>query len=133
VPASERRSWPLLVVALLAIVQGVLGLLRALDLVRVGADVVGRGVLLLPLIGSFIIARGVLIAGIALLYGMFAWGALRHAPWARPIGVVAALLNGLLVVATMVSGGGALATLAWGVVPVVILAYTLISARHRAF
>lgn len=133
-PASERGGSRLLpVVAVLAVAQGVLGALRALELVSLGTDVTGRGVLLLPLIGSLIIVRGVVVAAIAALYAVFAWGAFYRKAWAWPIGMLAALINGLLVVAILIGGDGARGTLLWAVVPVIILIYLLMPAGRRAF
>ena len=60
------RPAGLTVVAVLALAQGVLRVLRALELVRIGSDLVGRGSLLLPLIGAMAFVRGALVAGIAL-------------------------------------------------------------------
>ena len=98
-----------------------------------GSDVAGRGVLLLPVIGSLMIARGILVAGIATLYAAFAWGAFRRKAWAWPIGMLVALVNGLLVVPVLIMEGGLSVTLLWAVVPVVILVYLLTPAGRRAF
>jgi hypothetical protein len=64
------------IVALLAVAQGLLGALRALDLVRIGTDVAERGVVL---IGSLFIARGIFVAALAALYAVFAVGAFQLA------------------------------------------------------
>jgi hypothetical protein len=60
-------------IALLAIAQAAFGVLRALGWFHSGSDLMGQGLLLLPLIGVLAYARGALIAGIALLYIFFAW------------------------------------------------------------
>ena len=39
------------VIALLALVQGSFGALRALDWVRIGTDLLGQGIIFLPLMG----------------------------------------------------------------------------------
>ena len=131
--ASERGFGFLRIIALLAMAQGLLGLLRALELVSIGTDVAGRGAVLLPLIGTLMIVRGVLVAALAGLYAVFAWGALRRKAWARPIGILVALVNAVLVVAVLIGGGGSPGTWLWAVVPVTILVYLLAPAGRHAF
>jgi hypothetical protein len=132
-PASERGGWLLPIVALLAVAQGLFGVLRALELVSIGTDVAARGAVLLPLIGSLFIARGVLVAAIAVLYIVFAVGAFQHKAWAWPMGLLAAVVNESLVVAVLIGGGVVPGTLLWAVVPVIILVYLLMPAGRRAF
>lgn len=131
-PASERNGWLLSIVALLAIAQGVLGALRALELVSLGTDVAGRGVLLLPLVGSLIIARGVVVAALAAVYAVFAWGAFYRKAWAWPIGMLVTLVNGALVAAVLIGEDGAPGTLLWAVVPVMIFVYLLTPTGRRS-
>jgi hypothetical protein len=131
-PAPERGGWLVPIVALLALTQGLLGALRALDLVSIGRDVAADGVLLLPLIGSLFIARGILVAALAALYAVFAVGAFLRKAWARPLGILAALVNALLVLVVLIVGGGALGTWLWAVVPVILLGYLIMPAGRRA-
>ena len=120
------------IVAALALLQGVLGLLRSFDIVRFGVKLTGQGVLLLPMLGILTAARGGLVAIIALLYLVFAVGALRQDAWSWWVGLVAALLNGLLVVNTMVQGASIVLSLLWAVVPLVLVSYLFAPAGRRA-
>jgi hypothetical protein len=122
----------LTIVAALALLQGVLGLLRSFDIVRFGVKLTGQGVLLLPMLGILTAARGGLVAIIALLYLVFAVGALRQDAWSWWVGLAAALLNGLLVVNTMVQGASIPLSLLWAVVPVVLVSYLFAPAGRRA-
>jgi len=49
------------VIALLALAQAAFGVLRALGWFHIGSDLMGRGLLLLPMIGLVAYARGALI------------------------------------------------------------------------
>jgi hypothetical protein len=122
----------LTIVAALALLQGVLGLLRSFDIVRFGVKLTGQGVLLLPMLGILTAARGGLVAIIALLYLVFAVGALRQDGWSWWVGLAAALLNGLLVVNTMVQGASIPLSLLWAVVPLVLVSYLFAPAGRRA-
>jgi hypothetical protein len=110
----------------------VLGLLRSFDIVRFGVNLAGQGALLPPLLGILTAARGGLVAIIALLYLVFAVGALRQDAWSWWVGLAAALLNGLLVVNTMVQGASIVLSLLWAVVPLVLLSYLFAPAGRRA-
>jgi hypothetical protein len=122
----------LTIVAALALLQGVLGLLRSFDIVRFGVKLTGQGVLLLPMLGILTAARGGLVAIIALLYLVFAVGALRQNAWSWWVGLAAALLNGLLVVNAMVQGASIVLSLLWVVVPLVLVSYLFAPAGRRA-
>ena len=130
--APIRRPRGLTIVAALALLQGVLGLLRSFDIVRFGVNLTGQGVLLLPMLGILTAARGGLVAIIALLYLVFAVGALRQDAWSWWVGLAAALLNGLLVVNTMVQGESIPLSLLWAVVPLVLVSYLFAPAGRRA-
>ena len=131
-PAPIRRPRGLTIVAALALLQGVLGLLRGFEIVRFGVNLADRGVLLLPLLGILTAARGGLVAIIAVLYLLFAIGALRQDAWSWWIGLAAALLNGLLVVNAIVQGASIGLSLLWAVVPVVLVSYLFAPAGRRA-
>jgi hypothetical protein len=122
----------LTLVAALALLQGVLGLLRSFDIVRFGVKLTGQGVLLLPMLGILTAARGGLVAIIAVLYLVFAVGALRQDAWSWWVGLVAAFLNGLLVVNTMVQGAPIALSLLWAVVPLILVSYLFAPAGRRA-
>ena len=83
----------LAIVAVLALGQGLVGLLRAMEWIGLGSDLLGRGMLLVPILGALAFLRGFMVADIALLYAAFAWGAFAGHGWAWWIGLVAALLN----------------------------------------
>lgn len=118
------------VIAVLAIAQGVLALLRAFGWFQIGSDFLGRGLLILPLMGLAAYARGFLVAGIALLYVVFAVGAYAHKGWAWSLGVTVAVINLLLVLSVVIQGESLVRGVAWLIVPLVILWY-LFSAPGR--
>jgi hypothetical protein len=122
----------LTIVVALALLQGVLGLLRSLEIVRFGVNLTERGAILLPLLGILTAARGGLVAIIAVLYLVFAVGALRQDAWSWWVGLVAAFLNGLLVVNTMVQGAPIALSLLWAVVPLILVSYLFAPAGRRA-
>jgi hypothetical protein len=119
-------------VVLLGLGQGVLGALRAVQWVEIGTDLLERGVVVVPLMGALAFARGLLVASIALLYAAFAWGALAGRGWAWWLGLVAAILNGLLVVNAMAGGSRLVEALPWAVVPAVVILYLLAPAGRQA-
>ena len=122
----------LAIVAVLALGQGLLGALRALEWVGIGNDLLGRGALVVPILGALSFARGLLVAGVALLYTAFAWGALTGYGWAWWAGLGAALLNGLLVATAIAGGGGLVEAAAWAVVPAILILYLLAPAGRQA-
>ena len=126
-----RTPRDIIALALLAIVQAVLGVLRALEWVRVGGDLVERGLLIVPVMGYVAIARGLLVGAIAILYLTFAWAALTRRRWAARVGLAAALLNGLIVVNALIAGGSVAAALVWAIVPAVLLVYLCSPAAKR--
>jgi hypothetical protein len=117
------------VIAFLALAQAAFGVLRALGWFHTGSDLMGRGLLLLPLIGVVAYARGVLIAGIALLYIFFAWGLFKGRPWARAVGFIAAAVHVLLVLSVLIQGELISQARLWLIVPVTVVGYLLASAR----
>lgn len=132
VAARTRRPLGLTIVAALALLQGALGLLRSFEIVRFGVNLTERGVLLLPLLGILTAARGGLVAIIALLYLLFAVGALRQDAWSWWVGLAAALLNGLLVVNAMAQGASIALSLFWAIVPLILVSYLFAPAGRRA-
>jgi hypothetical protein len=116
-------------VAVLALAQAALGLVRALGFFEMGSDLMGRGVLLLPIIGVVVLVRGALIAGIALLYAFFAWGTLNGRPWVRTVGLIAAAVNLLLVVSVLIQGEPIIRVLLWCIVPIVVVCYLVAQPR----
>jgi hypothetical protein len=122
-----KRTAVTTVIAVLAIMQGILGLLRAVNLFQFGSDVMRQGLLILPLLGMLAYARGLLVVVIALLYVAFAIGLLMRRDWARSLGVVVAVVNLVLVLSVLIQGESLMQALFWMVVPVVILSYLLFS------
>jgi hypothetical protein len=122
----------LTVVAVLAVVQSIAVILRALEWFDVGSDLMGQGLLLLPLIGLIAIGRGMLVAVLALLFVLFACGALLQRRWARWLGVVLAIVNLLMVLGIVVQGEPPLRALGWAIVPVVMLGYLLSAPGQQA-
>ena len=117
------KSLRLKIVMLLALAQGIAGLLRAFNWVEVGIDLFGEGLLLLPFIGVVAVMRGLLIAVVALLYGLFAGGALLRRSWARWIGLAAAIVNLLLVLSLLTQEAPVAQAIAWSAIPVMLIAY----------
>jgi hypothetical protein len=113
------------VIALLALAQAAFAVFRALGWFHTGSDLLGQGLLLLPLIGVVAYMRGMLIAGIALLYIFFAWGLFKGRPWARPVGLIAAAVNVLLVLSVLIQGELIAQALLWLIVPVSVVWYLL--------
>ena len=125
------KSLSLKIIMALAVTQAIAGLLRAFNWVDVGVDLFGQGVLLLPFIGLIAVMRGLLIAVVALLYGLFVVGAFLGQSWTRWIGLVAAIVSLILVVAVLTQGGPAAPAIAWAVIPVLLIVY-LFSSTGRA-
>lgn len=117
------KSLSLKIVTLLALAQGIVGLLRAFNWVEVGIDLFGEGLLLLPFIGVVAVMRGLLIAVVALLYGLFAGGALLRRSWARWIGLAAAIVNLLLVVSLLTQEAPVAQAIAWSAIPAMLISY----------
>jgi len=117
------NSLSLNIVMLLALAQGIAGLLRAFNWVEVGIDLFGEGLLLLPFIGVVAVMRGLLIAVVALLYGLFAGGALLRRNWARWIGLAAAIVNLLLVLSLLTQEAPVAQAIAWSAIPVMLIVY----------
>jgi len=129
--ALPKRNTGMTVVAVLALVQSVAGVLRALHWVDVGSDLLGQGLLLLPIIGLLAIFRGALVAAIALLYVLFACGVFLNRGWARWLGIVVATVSLLLVVSVVLQGEMLSRALLWTLVPVVMLFYLLTPAGRQ--
>jgi len=129
---APKRTLALTVVAVLAVVQSIAVILRALEWFDVGSDLMGQGLLLLPLLGLIAIGRGMLVAVLALLFVAFACGALLRRRWARWFGVVLAIVNLLMVLSLVVQGEPPLRALIWAIVPVVMLGYLLSAPGQQA-
>ena len=127
----KRRSPMLIFIAILALVQGVLGVLRAFEWFNVGADLLGQGLLILPLAGVVAFGSGGLVIVMAVLYLLFAVGMLLQKSWARSLGLTVAAINILLVLNIVIQGESVSRAAFWLIVPIVIAAY-LLSPSGRA-
>ncbi|MGZ8435496.1 MAG: hypothetical protein ACXWXX_14050 [Candidatus Binatia bacterium] len=128
--ALPKRAIGLTVVALLALVQSALGVMRALHWFDAGSDLMGQGLLILPLVGVLAFFRGGVVAAIAILYVVFACGALLGWGWVRWLGIVVAAVTLFMVVSVVIQGESPVRPLVWSIVPVVMLWY-LLSASGR--
>jgi len=124
------KSLCLKVIIVLALAQGIAGLLRAFNWVHVGVDLFGQGLVLLPFIGVIAVLRGLLIAVVALLYVLFAGGALLRFSWARGVGLAAAIVNLLMALSVLIQGAAAAQVIAWSVIPLSLI-YFLPSLTGR--
>jgi hypothetical protein len=118
-------------IAILALVQGVLGVFRAFEWFNFGADLLGKGLLILPLAGIVAFGRGGLVIVLALLYLLFAVGMLLQKSWAWWMGLIVATLNVLLVINVAIQGESVSRAGFWLIGPIIIAAY-LLSPPGRA-
>jgi hypothetical protein len=118
----NRSVW-IKVVGILGIAQGVAGMSRAFQWFDVGGDLLGQGLLLLPMAGLITIGRGAVISLIALSFILFACGLLSEQRWAKPLGIVLAVVNLLLVFSLLIQGEPLARAVPWAVVPGIVLVY----------
>ncbi len=118
--------------ALLALIQGVFGLLRAYNWVQIGANLFSQGLLLLPFVGALAFMRGLLISAVALLYVLFFVGALLERNWAW-IGAAAAGINLFLVFRAAIHGLPTVSAVGWSIIPVTLLFYIFSKPGRDAF
>ena len=130
--ASAERTMGLTVVAVLALVQSALGVLRTLHWFDAGSDLMGEGLLLFPLMGVVAFLRGGFVAAIAILYVVFAYGAFVGRSWARWLGIVVASVSLLLVVSVVIQGESPVRALVWSIIPLVMIAYLLSPPGRQA-
>jgi len=127
----STRPLGLTVIAALALGQGLFGVLRTLHWIEVGGDFMERGLLILPLLGLLAIGRGMVVAVLAVLFGVFSYGLLQRRSWARGLGIFLSLVTLLLVVSAVIHGESLARALVGAIVPVVILCYLMSpSGRH---
>ena len=130
--ALPKRNTGMTIIAVLALAQSALGVLRTLHWFDAGSDLMGQGLLLFPLIGVVAFFRGGFVAVIAILYVVFAYGALVGRSWARWLGIVVAIVTLLLVVSVVIQGESPVRALVWSVAPVVMIWYLLSPAGRQA-
>jgi len=122
-----RRGFDTKVVAVLSVAQAAFGVLRAMGWFQIGSDLLGRGLVLLPVIGMVAFARGVLVAAIAALYVIFAFGLWTGRSWARGVGWTAAVLNLLLAASVLIQGELIVRLLLSMLVPLIVIWHLLTS------
>jgi hypothetical protein len=120
-----KRTVYLILVAVLAIMQGIFGILRAFAWIRVGIDLSMQSILFLPILGAVAFTWGKLMLVIALCYILFALGALLNQRWAWGLGLGVSLVTGLVVLSLMLKGAADSWSLLWLIVPVVLVWYLL--------
>jgi len=120
------------IILLLALVQGVAGMLRAFNWVQFGVDLFSQGLLLLPLVGTVAVMRGLFISAVALLYLLSVVGALLAKRWAWSTSLTAAVLNLMIVLGGLVRGAPVVQAVAWSVIPVILLLYLFSGSRRDA-
>ena len=127
-----NRSLSFKIILFLAFLQSVFGLLRAYNWVQIGVDIFGQGGLFLPLVGAVAVMRGLIISVVALLYLLSVFGALLAKGWAWWTGVIAVVLNLLLVLTGLAQGASVLDALAWSLIPVIVLFYLFTPTKNNA-
>ena len=119
---SKSASYKIM--ALLALVQGILGLGRAYNWVQIGVNLFGQGLLLLPFVGAVAVMRGLFMSVVALFYVLFVIGALLGKSWAWWPCLTAVIINLLLVLSAVVQGVlPIIQAILWSAVPVILLFY----------
>ena len=109
---------------LLALVQGLAGLLRGFNWIQVGVDVFRQGILLFPLIGGVDIMHGFFVGVVASLYVLFVLGALLRRHWALWSCFIAVAINLLLALSALVQGmASPTEFIAWSVIPAILIFY----------
>jgi hypothetical protein len=128
-----NKSSSFKIILFLAFLQSLFGLLRAYNWVQLGVDIFGQGGLFLPFVGAVAVMRGLIISVVALLYLLSVFGALLGKGWAWWTGVVAVVLNLLLVLAALAQGASVLNAVAWSVIPMILLFYLFTPTKNNAF
>jgi hypothetical protein len=128
-----KRTIRLTLVAVLAMMQGVCGILRAFEWLRVGIALSMQGILVLPILGTVVFTWGKLVLVLALCYILFALGALLHQRWAWGLGLGVSLVTGLVFLNLMFKGVADRWSLLWLIVPVVLVWYLLSPVGRQEF
>jgi len=117
----------------LALMQGVAGLLRGFNWVRLGENLFGQGLLLLPMLGVVAVMRGLFIAAVAFMYVLFVIGGLLGRNWAWWPGLGASIVNLLLVLSALAQGVSVVEAIAWSVIPAILIFYFLTQRERDAY
>jgi hypothetical protein len=126
------RPLSLKLMVFLALVQGIGGLLRAFNWLRIGVDLFGQGLLLLPFVGAVAVMRGLFISVVALLYILFVVGALLGRSWSRWVCFTGVVINLLLVLSALAQGVLVAQAIAWSVIPIILISYLFSQAGRDA-
>lgn len=129
----SKRSTTVTVIAILAAAQAFFGVLRAFDWFHIGSDLIGQGLLLLPLVGIIAYGRGLLVIAIGSLYLLFAWGLFMDRGWAWSLGMAVAIINILLVLSVLIKSAALLVALLGLIVPLIIVWYLLSPAGRKVW
>ena len=121
-----KRRMPIFI-AILAISQGIAGVFRAFEWFKVGADLFGQGLLILPVVGVVAFGGGLLVMVLATIYLLFAVGTLLDESWAWWLGLIIAAINILLVINVVNQGEPVSRAGFWLIAPIIIAAYLLSS------
>jgi len=108
-------------VAVLAIIQGLFGILRGFYYMHLGEELVRQGPIGRPLMGAVAYGRGVMIVLVVLLSFIFAAGVLLRKSSVWWCGFGAAVLNILLVLGILIDGERIAESLLWLVIPVLVI------------
>lgn len=129
---ASNRTMGMTVIAVLALVQGTLGMLRTMHWFDLGSDLMGRGLLVLPVVGLLAIGRGILVAVLAVLFAVFSCGLLLQRSWARWLGIFLSIVTLFLVVWVVLQGESPARALVWSIIPVVIIGYLISPSGRQA-
>ena len=129
----SNRTVGLTVIAVLALVQGIFGVLRTLHWFDLGSDLLGQGLLLLPFMWLLAIGRGTLVAMLAVLFAVVSYGLLLQRSWARWLGIFLSIVTLLLVVLVVIQGESPVRALVWSIIPVVMICYLISPSGRQAF
>ncbi len=113
------------IMALLAFLQGMFGLLRAYGWIQIGVDLFKEGFFISPAVGAVAVFRGLLIAVVACLYFLFCCGVLLGSGWAWWVCFTAVLINVLLILNAVGQGVPTVQAIVWTVIPAVLILYRL--------
>jgi len=120
------------IIGVLAVVQSGAGILRALQWFDIGSDLMGQGVMLLPLAGMLVYGRGVIVVLLALAFLVFAVGVFLQRTWARSLGIGVAVVNLLLLLLVLVQGESLGRVISAAVIPGIIVWYLFAPAGREA-
>ena len=121
----------LIVIAVLALIQGVLGLVVLTTIVRGGLRMMGSSLGQGAVMGTVLVIAAVPFFLGPVLHLLFGWGALRRASWARAVGITSSLI-GLIGAFAMRAEGPRGAWVVWIVLSVVTLVYLLTAPGRQA-